>query len=306
MVRPVERRRTIRIKRSALTADKLNDIDRPAIKIAETKEELFQAFQLVYSEYNEKGYISKPHPESILYSIYNFLPKTCVFIFQSFRDVISTITYIPDDPLFGLPMDSLFREEVDCMRSQGRKVAEIGSLASEKSIRGRNVVMYLYKTIFAYARITGVNDICLTVNPKHVRFYTDILFAEQVGVEKHYKMVEAPAVLMRIDFDLFTQRLLDAYSPDDFETDLASFFLKMHGNKVADDIGALHYERDEFLDYDAARYFFTQRPEVLCELADEQLDFLEWFYHKALNVPSSVDCPFSENQLQESMDEGRQ
>jgi hypothetical protein len=292
--RSIERRRTIRIRRSALTSANLGDIDKPAIKIAETTEELFNAFRLVYNEYQDQGYIKKSHPLAIQYNIHNFLPKTCVFIFQSFRDVVSTISYIPDSPLFGLPLDSLYREEVDALRKQGRKVVEIGSLATEKSLRGRNVVMYLYKAIIHYALMTGASDLCLTVNPKHVRFYADIMLCDQIGEEKYYPWVDAPAVLMRANFDTYAQKMLETYNSEDFETDLASFFLKMHGSKVDSDIDVFRYEREEFLDYDAARYFFLQRPEVLCGLTDEQLDYLEWFYHKALNVPSSLVCPLED------------
>lgn len=49
MDRSIERRRTIRIRRSALTAAKLDDIDKPSIKVAETRDELEQAFRLVYA-----------------------------------------------------------------------------------------------------------------------------------------------------------------------------------------------------------------------------------------------------------------
>jgi hypothetical protein len=38
---------------------------------------------------------------------------------------------------------------------------------------------------------------------------------------------------------------------------------------------------------------------VLCDLTDDQIDYLEWFYHKALNVPSSLVCP-----LEASVSEG--
>lgn len=299
MDRSIERRRTIRIRRSALTSAKLDDIDRPAIKVAETKEELFKAFRLVYDEYHDQGYITKPHPLAIQYNVYNFLPKTCVFIFQSYRDVVSTISYVPDTPMFGLPLDSLYREEADFLRGQGRKLVEIGSLATEKSLRGRNVVMYLYKAVINYGLMTGANDLCLTVNPKHVRFYSDIMLCEQIGDEKYYPWVGAPAVLMRANFDTYAQKMLETYNTEDFETDLASFFLKMRGSKVDSDIDVFRYEREEFLDYDAARYFFMQRPEVLCDLTDDQIDYLEWFYHKALNVPSSLVCP-----LEASISEG--
>lgn len=305
MDRSIERRRTIRIRRSALTSAKLDDIDRPAIKIAETREELFKAFRLIYEEYFDQGYITKSHPLAIQYNIHNFLPKTCVFVFLSYRDVVSTISYIPDTPMFGLPLDSLYREEADRLRQQGRKLVEIGSLATEKTLRGRNVVMYLYKAVINYGLMTGTNDLCLTVNPKHVRFYTDIMLCEQIGEEKYYPWVGAPAVLMRANFDTYAQNMLDTYSTDDFETDLASFFLKMRGSKVDKDIDVLRYEREELMDYDAARYFFQQKPEVLCDLSEEQIDYLEWFYHKALNVPSSVVCPLESNITEQAGQVGR-
>lgn len=288
MDRSIERRRTIRIRRSALTAAKLDDIDKPSIKIAETRDELEQAFRLVYEEYYEQGYVSRPHPRSLLYSIYDFLPKTCVFVFQAYRDVVSTISFIPDSRLFGLPMDSLYKAEVDALRRQGRKVVEIGALATEKSLRGKNVVMYLYKTVINYGLMTGVNDLCLTVNPKHARFYADIMLCEQIGEERFYPSVGAPAVLMRANFDTYAERLMETYSANDFETDLASFFLKLNSSRVDPHIESLGYERHELLDYDAARYFFQQRPELLEGLNPEQLAYIERAYHKALFVPSMV------------------
>ena len=46
--REIERRRTIRIRRSALLGAKLEGLDRPSIKIAETLDEWQQAFGVVY------------------------------------------------------------------------------------------------------------------------------------------------------------------------------------------------------------------------------------------------------------------
>jgi hypothetical protein len=74
---------------------------------------------------------------------------------------------------------------------------------------------------------------------------------------------------------------------------------------VDKDINVYRYEREEFMDYDAARYFFQQRPEVLCGLTDEQIDYLEWFYHKALNVPSSLVCPLAPDMAGQGGQAGR-
>ena len=288
MERSIERRRTIRIRRSALTAAKLGDLDRPSIKIAETLDELSQAFKLIYAEYNSQGYISTPHPKQMLYGVYNFLPKTCVFIFQSYKDVISTISYTPDTKLFGVPMDSLYKNELDELRIQGRKIVEIGSLATERSVRGKNVVMYLYKAVINYAFLTKVSDLCLMVNPKHVRFYSDIMLCEQLGDEKFYDAVNAPAVAMRVNFDTYQEKLKAVYGDSEVETDLGSFFLKMNYSSVDPDIEAIDVERNQLLDYDAARDLLMHKPTILEGLTQKQYEYIERMYHKAIYVPSMV------------------
>jgi hypothetical protein len=79
-----ERRRSVRLRRSAMLKAKLDEIDRPNIKIAETRDELAQSFALVYKEYLASGYIKSPHPSEMHLNIYNFLPATCVYIFRSY------------------------------------------------------------------------------------------------------------------------------------------------------------------------------------------------------------------------------
>ena len=175
-----DRRRTIRIKRSALLANKLDDIDRPAIKIAETRDELEQAFSLVYHEYRKLGYITEPNASEMCLSVYNMLPETAVFVFKSYLTVISTLTQVFDSDLFGLPMDQLYRTELEALRNENRKLAEIVALATSTERRWRNVFMYLTRAMTWYALYKNVNDLCITVNPKHVEFYKTIFLFEDI------------------------------------------------------------------------------------------------------------------------------
>lgn len=97
----LDKRRTIRIKRSGLDNCKLGTLDRPAIKFAETKEELEQSFSLVYEIYDKKGFIPESKPHKMLYSIYSLLPQTTHIIAKSYQTVISVFTDCSTHAQFG-------------------------------------------------------------------------------------------------------------------------------------------------------------------------------------------------------------
>ena len=273
-----ERRRTIRIRRSALLKTNLDDIDRPAIKIAEIRGEWHQSFALVYKEYLEQGYIKQAHPSGLSYTIYNFLPPTCVFIFKSYLNVISTLTQIFDSPEFGLPMDVLYHDELNTLRDQGRIVTELSALATPKEARWCNLMVYLSKTMFEYSRMTNVNDICIMVNPKHVRFYKAIFLFEDFGEEKYYETVGAPAVALRINYDSIEGKLNKAYGDLDFETNLYAFFCKVNSTMEEIEGDNISPKRRKAMDYEDFLYFLNIRKEIFSGLNALQISFLQHHY----------------------------
>ncbi|SDB58302.1 hypothetical protein SAMN05660653_02950 [Desulfonatronum thiosulfatophilum] len=280
-----ERRRTIRIRRSALLRANLDDINRPSIKIAETKQELEQAYALVYKEYLEQGYI-KPHPSKLAYNIYNFLPSTCVYIFKSYLTVISTLTQIADSSEFGLPMDALYRKEVDRLRNQGRFVTELSALATPKEMRWCNLMIYLAKTMFEYSKLTMVNDICIMVNPKHVRFYKAILLFEDFGKEKFYPAVNAPAIALRINFDKIDKRLNQVYKDYDFESNLYNFFCKMNNTTQTLYVDRIFANRCSPMNEETFLYFVNLKPRIFDKLPPKQIEYFHKLYPSLkLNKP---------------------
>jgi hypothetical protein len=224
-----ERRRTVRLRRSALLKSKLDTIDRPAIKIAETSKEYDQALALVYDEYVESGYIPNPNPEGKIFSVHHLLPETTVFVAKSYETVISTLTQVFDSELFGLPMDSIYWEELAELREKGRKIAELGSLATKKDFRWQNLFMYLCQVMYWFSRYKEVDDLCITVNPKHVRFYHSIFLFEKFGPEKQYPKVAAPAILMRLNMDGIEKSLKQVYGNLEFDCNLYEYFHRMDG-----------------------------------------------------------------------------
>ncbi|WP_235731749.1 N-acyl amino acid synthase FeeM domain-containing protein [Fundidesulfovibrio putealis] len=278
----VERRRTIRIRRSALLDAKLETLDRPSIKIAETLDEYIQAFTVLHDVYLASGYISAPAPYGFSFGLHHLLPKSCVFVFKSYLTVLSTMSYIPDTHRFGLPMDDLYKPELDSLRDAGRKVVELGSLATLPQRRMQNLIVFLAKAIFRYALSTKADDLCIMVNPKHVRFYESIFLFEPFGEERHYEKVNAPAVALRVNMQKIEPSLYEAYGNADFETDLHSFFVKMNSHVIDEDIRVENAEKNMPLESEIARKLFTSKPDLLKSLPDEQRIALESLYHKAL------------------------
>jgi len=273
-----ERRRSVRLRRSAMLKAKLDEIDRPNIKIAETRDELAQSFTLVYKEYLASGYIKSPHPSEMHFSIFNFLPATCVFIFRTYTTVISTLTQIFDTPLFGLPMDALYKEELDSLRAQGRKITELSALATPRETRWCNLMVFLSRTMFEYSRMNEVDDICIMVNPKHVSFYKTMFLFDDFGPEKFYAGVGAPAVALRIDMKNIEKNLLEKYRNIEMEDNMYEFFCKLNSTLEELQRGYAFHEKRHPMERDAARFFSQERPEVFSKLSPNQEELIRKHY----------------------------
>ena len=221
-----DKRRTLRLRKSALLKLKLDGIDRPGIKVADVIEEYKQAFNLVHNEYVGCNYIAADSDHPYHYTPYSLLPETCVFVFKSYLTVVATLTEIFDTPEYGLPMDELYREELNELRGQGRTVVELSAFVTSKHFRMRNIMVYLCNAMFQYSQINNVDDICIMVNPKHTSFYTKMFLFEPFGPERFYDKVQAPAVPLRVDMHHIEKRLHEKYSRFEYEDDLYRFFCK--------------------------------------------------------------------------------
>lgn len=273
-----ERRRSVRLRRSSLLKAKLDDIDRPNIKIAETRDELSQSFALVYREYLASGYIKTPSPAEMHFSVYNFLPATCVFIYRSYLTVISTLTQIFDSELFGLPMDSLYRAQLDELRAQGRRISELSALATPREVRWCNLMVFLCRMTFEYSRMKKIDDICIMVNPKHVSFYKTLFLFEDFGPERFYGAVGAPAVALRINMDSIQEKSLEKYRDFEVDGNVHDFFCKINSTMQELQSGWSFYEKRHPMHPEDARFFLESKKDILEKLTPQQREYLANLY----------------------------
>src|SRR5207249_7362589 len=96
------------------------------IKIASTRAEREAAFRLVYQRYLASG-LCAANPHGMRVTPYHLLPTTTVFVAIYRGEVILAVSLIGDGGE-GVPMESIFPEEIQNLRNQGVRFGEISCL----------------------------------------------------------------------------------------------------------------------------------------------------------------------------------
>jgi len=243
------------------------------------------AFRLVHDQYVWRGYTA-PAPSGRRFSVHHALPTTKVFVARRGDAFIGTLTLVQDS-LFALPLDELYREEVAGLRQQGRRISEVSALATAAASRraGVAVLLHLMRMVVTYAlKIGSVNDLCITVNPRHVEFYRTCLRFDVIGPERAYGKVNgAPAVLLRLDLDVARAVEAAVHRGEDSEPVHRFLFAADYQARVLSqlqsNLAAAHFRRAQFLE------FFGDGV-LLGNLSDDMRARLERFF-----APVSIDRP---------------
>jgi hypothetical protein len=171
------------------------------LRLARTLEEREQAWGLVYRNYREKGYAAETE-DGLWYGKHDALAGTMtVLVFRNGSPVATMSLYL--DSGAGLPADTLYPDELGELRRQGKRLVEVGALASieQGARRSRMVLENMIRFVMVGStRVLGATDMVITVNPHHKKYYEKVLFFVQRGEECDYGKVNgAPAVLLQLD-----------------------------------------------------------------------------------------------------------
>jgi hypothetical protein len=134
-------------------------------------------------------------------------PNRISLIASHGTSAIATIS-IGFDSEDGLLVDDLYKDEVDALRASGARVCEFTKLAVDGAIRSKRVLATLFHIAYIYARrMNDFTDLFIEVNPRHVRFYEQMLGFSQCGPERLNARVNAPAVLLRLNLEYCGQQI---------------------------------------------------------------------------------------------------
>ena len=192
------------------------------------------AFQLVYESYLQSS-LGTPNVFRMRVTPFQLLDTSQIFIASELRpvklrqlppryailwssplsgqpvggvreEVVSTVTLVKDGRL-GLPMDAMFQDEVDALRSDGRAVAEVACLADAVSDPRRFLDTFTQMTrlMAQFSRYEGVQNLLISVHPRHAKFYARYFgfrpISNRVAECPHVK--DRPAIALNLDFHLY-------------------------------------------------------------------------------------------------------
>ncbi len=196
------------------------------------------ALKLVQDVYIEEGYVNRETdigPYRILKNHHH--EETAVFVGKKQTQVAFTVSLFPDSA-WGLPMDAIYKEELDYLRSQGRKLGEVGCLATHPEHRNgsQNILMHGNKIMFKYAMDTlELDDLVIAVHPKHALVYKEVLMFEEIdpGTVKTYpKVNNNPAIALRLDLHEAEDKFRHFYQNNSLETNLHHFIFVKNSTNI--------------------------------------------------------------------------
>jgi hypothetical protein len=174
----------------------------PSFKIASTRHEWEAALGLVYKVYVRSGLI-RLNRHQMRITPHHALPSTELLLAVEGNKILGTLSIVGDGEL-GLPMETIYAEEVEQRRRQGLRLAEVSCLADgrEESSQSFAMISRLMAMTAQCASHRGVDQLLIAVHPRHARFYERFLAFQVIGGQRTYASVcDHPAVAMAMDLE---------------------------------------------------------------------------------------------------------
>lgn len=187
-------------------------VDEPRFKIASQRGEFEAAYRLVHDAYVRQG-LTEPLRSGMRITPYQLLPTTDVLVALVRDEVFCTMSLVADGEM-GLPMESIFAEELALRRQQGLRLAEVSCLADRRSQLSRSLpALYgLMRLMVQSARARGVDQLLVACHPRHAKFYRRALGFDTISEVRSYQTVRGnPAVALVQDLNLAQQNHPELY-----------------------------------------------------------------------------------------------
>jgi N-acyl amino acid synthase FeeM len=187
-------------------------IDGVTYKVANCREERETAFRLLYQAYTQAG-LMEANRYQMRVTPYHLLATTDVFVAIHQGEVICTLSLIGDGE-HGVPMESIYPEEIQQLRDRNVQFGEVSCLADRRQYVADFLPVFvnLSGLVMQHARYNGIKQLLIVVHPRHERFYGRLLGFERIGSEKSYPSVcDKPAVACKHQFDRLDQRRYPLY-----------------------------------------------------------------------------------------------
>ena len=174
------------------------------VRIANRLELRQKSYEYVYKVYLNEGYI-KNRDSKYQLTIYNALPNTTTLYAEDHNgDFNGTFTMVFDSDL-GLPSYLQYKNEIDRLRNENRRICEIISFGIDRAQRGSvKILAGLFYCAYLVAwHIMDATDFIINVIPSQEGFYCKNMLFRRIGDTKACPRTDGvPAVLLNLPISL--------------------------------------------------------------------------------------------------------
>lgn len=165
--------------------------------VARTLDDVLDCWRLAYRVYLRRGLIGPNHFG--MHAPAEALGPDAAFVIARVRGVpVGTATAIVDGPA-GLPLDSVFHEELEAFRTKGRRLMEIGLVAMERP----DALFEILRFSIQCGRHADSTDVVCGMHPRRERLYQRLFALEPVGgVRSYAAMKNHPVRLMHVVYEV--------------------------------------------------------------------------------------------------------
>lgn len=198
------------------------------IRIAQTKDEIQRANQLIAETYIREGFWQEGENHVTTDRWLNTPNRIAILVIdkENRNEIIGTVSIIKDSK-DGLPADTFRPETMNEFRADGETLAQVTSLAFKKGqSQQQKLVLFLFKYalqfVLYYTRIERLISLC---NPKHARFYSMALGFRMLGEAVYYPYAKAVGQLSTLHLVNAHREFISSYQSDSSNTNNFYHFL---------------------------------------------------------------------------------
>jgi hypothetical protein len=172
------------------------------LRVASTRADRAGAFRLAYQSYL-RAELCGPCDLGLRITPHQLLMSTDIIVAELRGEIISTLSLVRDGEL-GLPMESIYAEEVRTRREAGLRLAEVSCLADRRQSSARYFGLFcdLARLMIQMADREGVDQLLIAVHPRHARMYCRAMAFSRIGENRDYPSVNGnPAVPLCLDLE---------------------------------------------------------------------------------------------------------
>lgn len=182
--------------------------------VAADSETRTRAFALAHRVYSRAGLVTGE--SGLIISPYDAQPQSLTLLALDENGKDAATVSVAVDSTAGLPADEIYHDELNCLRANGRLIAEVTRLAiSEEHKRSRHLLVRLFNFVYIYARrVVGADDFVVEVHPRHAAYYNRLLTFTPIGPVRPCPRVQnSLSVLLRLNFTVSDQLIRKSNEP---------------------------------------------------------------------------------------------